>query len=756
MSNKLFISLLFNTNLYAQIVTDGTLGPQTNLTGPNFEIPEKLGFRNGGNLFHSFSQFNIGPRETATFSAETSGITSVISRVTGGQTGIYGTLESTIPNADFYLINPAGIIFGPDASLNVQGSFHASTANVLHLEDGGRFDASNADPGNNSLTVAKPVAFGFLDNPGKIKIDGSYLRVCEGKDMSFIGGDVSIKDSALVAYSGKIKLAAVASKGTVKMHDLSMDSSRKGTIELQHYYDMEEIYELERPVVYASVNVNGNGGQIFIHAGHLTLDRAARLYADAYGDTPSLIDIDVEEGDMVVSNSSEISIWKWSGEAVQDLISIKAKNLRLSGVDESEGGELSWWLTEGLKDSLVEEENYGLSDEEVGDLLSSTDDILRKGPISWERVVDELGKDKIANQYRRPFIGLFSKIINSNRSNLKLTKAAGIQISASTLTIDTGIIESFTIGSGDAGDITIDAEHVALRNFGYLNAAVGDKGSGQGGNITVNATESISLSGSSTISVSTAPDTSGNAGEIFLKTPSLKLDDHAEVNSFSDGTGKGGPVNIEATDILLTGKSAIQTKAERAIGGDINLTVHDYIASFNSTITAESRGPGSQDNGGNLTISNLKILALEKSALFTRANGGYGGNITVPENTISLGKIDKESIIERRTFAGQELNLDTLKVERDEVVKDLIERRGYSVIDSTSLVNGKDGILRLPPLRWEFVGLLPLPPEPPEPPPLRGRCSFSKDSRFTITARDILPRCPEDLRTQTIRLGNYY
>ncbi len=122
----LLLIITISTN--AEVITDGTLGQQINLPGPDFQITPDLGQQYGGNLFHSFQDFNLNSLESATFSGSNS-IHNIISRVTGGNlSNIDGLIRSTIPNADFYFINPYGIMFGPNAKLDVQGSFHSSTA----------------------------------------------------------------------------------------------------------------------------------------------------------------------------------------------------------------------------------------------------------------------------------------------------------------------------------------------------------------------------------------------------------------------------------------------------------------------------------------------------------------------------------------------------------------------------------------------------------------------------------------------------
>ena len=145
----------------AQVITDGSVGPAQSLAGPNFAITSDLGRIAGNNLFHSFQRFNLSTGQSATFSGPAS-IANIFSRVTGGASTIDGTIRSTIAGADLFLVNPAGIVFGPNARLDVSGSFHAATATSIDFEDGGRFLASTA--GTSQFSTAAPSAFGFISN----------------------------------------------------------------------------------------------------------------------------------------------------------------------------------------------------------------------------------------------------------------------------------------------------------------------------------------------------------------------------------------------------------------------------------------------------------------------------------------------------------------------------------------------------------------------------------------------------------------
>src|SRR5918998_998399 len=151
-----------------KIVMAGLVLPFSALTKAEVTLDDSLGL------------FNINTNESATFTGPAA-IDNIISRVTGGsQSFIDGPLRSEIQSANLWFINPAGVLFGQHASLDIQGSFHVSTADYLKLGDGGRFEATN--PENSVLTVAPPEAFGFLGErqPAGIVVQGSLLQVPAG------------------------------------------------------------------------------------------------------------------------------------------------------------------------------------------------------------------------------------------------------------------------------------------------------------------------------------------------------------------------------------------------------------------------------------------------------------------------------------------------------------------------------------------------------------------------------------------------
>ncbi len=266
-----FLMVTYTINSMAEIVTDGSLGMQTNLTGPAFEIPAELGQQIDQRLFHSFSQFNLAEGESANFSGPNS-IQAIFARVTGGEaSSINGLLSSSIPTADLYLLNPAGIVFHENARLDVQGSFYASTADVVQFADGTEFraDVTQAAP---LLSTAPVEQFGFLrDTPAAIEVKDSYLAVPNGKTLALIGGDISLigafehdadgqvilndslpqpiitelfspeSNTRLVASEGHVFLLSQGQAGSVNlavdnMEALAAQAQQGGTIYLNRFY----------------------------------------------------------------------------------------------------------------------------------------------------------------------------------------------------------------------------------------------------------------------------------------------------------------------------------------------------------------------------------------------------------------------------------------------------------------------------------------------------------------------------------------
>jgi len=532
----LIILILFNPKLYADIITDGTIGQRSHLIGPNFVINEQLGVQVGSNLFHSFQTFNIFTGETATFSAASS-VNNILARVTGNESSwIDGRITS---DANLYLLNPNGIVFGENARLSINGSFHASTADYLRLGNTGKFSASQ--PQESLLTVASPEAFGFLTAPSSITIEGSAMRVPQKQTISIIGGDLFIKDSILFAESGRINLASVASSGEIipTSSDLILDSFEKfGQIQLS---ESRPIPNEERFIANIDVSdifsQEAGAGQIFIRAGKFISDKAW-IFADTYGNEDGLgINIFIDDY-IILLNGARITTDN-EGTGQGGNIKIQANNLTLSGINSN--------------------------------------------------ICDQSCQIKLIEN-QEAYINSLSTIASNT---VGLGNGGKITINASSVEMQSGIMQTATKNSGTAGNIDLKVDTLNVNNSFISSDTIKN---GKAGNITINANEKISLF---------------NRGFI---------------SALSDDNGDAGSINITTKTASFSNKSGITTQSFNAAGGNITFTVTDRLyLSDNSRITAEAHG-----NGGNITIDGKpEFVILNNSQLRANAYEGDGGNIKV-------------------------------------------------------------------------------------------------------------------------------
>ena len=163
------------------------------------------GVRAGDNLFHSFARFNLSPGDIARWTAsDAPTIRNVINRVTGGeQSFIAGTIDaSAMPGADFYFINPAGIVFGDGAAIDVGGTAHFSTAQTLGFADGSVLVSGTAS--GSTFSMAEPARFGFLGNNQPISVSGPPEALTVGQTagrLSLTASDISLFSTEMAVDS---------------------------------------------------------------------------------------------------------------------------------------------------------------------------------------------------------------------------------------------------------------------------------------------------------------------------------------------------------------------------------------------------------------------------------------------------------------------------------------------------------------------------------------------------------------------------
>ena len=623
MKLKLLLTIpLFTISLSinAEVTLDGTLGGSGTLPGPDYLIGADLGQQHGGNLFHSFQDFNLQSFESATFSGPDS-VNNVISRITGGNPSqIDGLIRSTIFNADMYLVNPYGIMFGPNAQLDVQGSFHASTADYLRLGDGGRFDARN--PGDSLLTVASVEAFGFLtSSPAALSLMGSSLSVPTSKMFSLIGGNINLNQVKVLAPAGQINLASVAQSGEVILTTEEMIAPLQGgEINLMNESKIEVSGEgngnifirsgqliADNSIIATKTTSDHSGGQVDIQADRITLTQGSRINADTEKGAGSNVFLKANEvtirGTNDVGNKSAISLRTMEGNGGN--LRIEARQFTID-----EGAEI-----------LADSQEAGTA----ANLTLIADTIKISGFLSEQTQTENVGHMYIKSK------------------------------------ISIG-------GSGKGGNLLIEANQILLENGGAIVAAV--KGEGDGGTIELRAKD-IQFRGNdranheSMIDINNLHTSTGAGVHIQVETENLWLDDGAAILGFNQGQGKGSNITINAKNkVTLRGvnkngnSSAIDTssiinlpsmfKVETPLtagpAGTINIEADKLVIQNGARISSSSIAPADfgSGQGGEIII---KANQIEMSGVnpYGENEDGFGSGIytrTIGEKAGNAGKIN--------------------------------------------------------------------------------------------------------------------
>ncbi|MEM1367599.1 MAG: filamentous hemagglutinin N-terminal domain-containing protein, partial [Cyanobacteria bacterium P01_H01_bin.15] len=212
----------------SQIRPDQTISTPTEVRRAGQQLEIIRGTEAGKNLFHSFLEFSVGINDSVEFINNNPSIQNVINRVTGSSPShILGQLKAggTAPNFDLFLLNPNGIIFGPNSSLDINGSFLATTADSIQFGTTGEFSAIN--PSDPSLLTVLPSALFFnRSRTQPISISGSNeildprpgLAVVRGENLLFLGGDINIDAATLEAPNGRIDLGGLSSAGAIALN----------------------------------------------------------------------------------------------------------------------------------------------------------------------------------------------------------------------------------------------------------------------------------------------------------------------------------------------------------------------------------------------------------------------------------------------------------------------------------------------------------------------------------------------------------
>lgn len=577
----------------AEIVTDGSVGPALELEGPAFRVEAGLGKQAGANLFHSFTRFNLAQGESAVFSGPDT-VQNVINRVTGGGiSDIDGRIVSEFPLADFYLLNPAGVLFGPHAELDVNGSFHASTAAYLRFADD---SVLTTDTQTSTFSSAPPAAFGFTGEAGAVAVRGSRLTLPESETLSLSGAAVDLSDGAKINLaSGSVHLNGAAGAGELPLAVASPEfSGPAGPVMLDN----------------ALVQTSGEGGgRVLIRAGQFMMNHEAVIQSNTTG-TGDGGGVRVAADSLAIRGGAQIvGSLKGSGQADGIRLQVSG-SAELSG--EGRGGAVSALVSRALTAA-------GESGGTPGGIhLQAAELNLRDGAA------------------------IESSVTGSGDGGDIVLETAILHLSGNDSSGTGSFITTNTGGTGNGGRLIIRADEVILDDGALLVA--GTVGDGHGSPVELEVVGNLTLQGADaggnpSTFFSTTESRAASAGDaskqdIRIRAANLDLLDGGRIVADTSGPGQGGDILVEVGGFRMDGGAAISTNTfERGAAGTV--TIHAdtmHLSGVNrkevgSAISSSTTGAGP---GGLITVATGELHLLDGAQIGTNTfDAGQGGSTEV-------------------------------------------------------------------------------------------------------------------------------
>lgn len=675
--------------MQAQIVRDTTLPVKSVVELRNGNILNvRGGTKAGSNLFHSFSKFNVTEGQQVFFVDP--GVRNILSRVTGNdQSKIFGKLGVIDGNANLFLINPKGVIFGPKASLDLTGSFAATTANALQFGNQGFFSASI--PNNPQLLTVNPSAFLFKQIATQPIINRSNqfnegLKVNDGQSLLLVGGDVKLDGGVLTAPGGRVELGGVVGKGTVGLNVAS------NNLHLS-FPKRVALADVSLTNQASTVVTARDGGSIAINARNLDILQGSSISG---GILFGLGSASSQAGDITLSTTGAITITNSQirnltfddGSAGNVIInasgnaSLTKSSILSETSGAGDGGDISintrsLSLTEGA--GLLA--NSSASGKAGQVLIDASNDVLIEGgsfiSTAAQSAVDPTGKAGDISIKAR------SLSLSKAASLFTLTQGEGdagdISIKARSFSLArNAVLFTSTKGEGDAGDVMVKADIFRAANGSQIRTTT--LGSGDAGDITIEEAEEVTLSGARTgLFANTTAGSTGDGGDITIKAnKQLTVRDGARIKVNSLGTGTAGTISIDP-DLISFNRGVLTAETESGTGGNIFLQGGSLQLRNNSLISTEARNDG---DGGNINIDVDTFIALGNSDITANASGvGSGGNVRI--TTLGLFR-SPDSDITAKSERGIDgvVEFNTPDVDPDEAVANLPEQ----VVDVGGLV----------------------------------------------------------------------
>ena len=700
----------------AQITPDTTLLNNSAVTRTGEQITIDEGTVNGSSLFHSFSKFNLRTGETAFFNNGMT-IDNIITRVTGGELSTIDGLIKANDTANLFLLNPSGIQFGPNAALNIGGSFVGSTADSLLFEDGSLFSAAKPEVAP-LLTVSVPIGLQFGASPGAI-VNRSQatqvndygtehvlgLQVQPARTLALVGGDVRLEGGQLSSAAGTINLSQVGASlvgsdglelnpqtagGRIEVGAVGANSqvqiaqSPDNPQILNFSYEGVEHFQDIQLSDLAVVDASGDGGgAIQLQGKNVTISEGSLIRSNTLGENPGeTLAIHATESLQVLGNTllDDSIDPRLAGAGI---FIPRRTSISTNTYSNGSAGEITIEADKVIVDRGAQIAAYIFHEGRGGDISIRATDSLE---IIGQTIPLDFAPE-IFFPFGFDFPGFGEAAFRSFISSSSVSTSSFI--------------------SGNPGNIVIDTGRLTIRDGAVV--LTNPIFRGDGGTITVNATESVEVSGTSKFNIPpnnfgisrsllwTATTDSGDAHSLTINTQKLIIRDGGTIQATAFATVEPGDVFINASEsveisgagfsptdgnlpsnlsassfgtsnagslIINTDQLTVADGAEVAVnsteigdGGDLSINANSLFLD-RGLITATST---SGEGGRIALIADDQILLRRNSNISTTAglegSGGDGGNITI-NSPFLIAPPFEDSDITANAFDGNGGNIE--------------------------------------------------------------------------------------------------
>ncbi|MFS2109071.1 filamentous hemagglutinin N-terminal domain-containing protein [Sphingomonas sp. Sphisp140] len=644
----------------------GAANPNIFINGGRYSGPAD---NPNANLFHSFTRFDLAPGDVAVwFSSDPSrvNVRNIINRVTGGDpSDLHGRFDSsTFPNADFYFINPAGVVFGGSFSVNVPQSFYVSTAGTLRFRDGTQLRA--AESNGSTFSSAPPESFGFIGGQsGDIRFEkndvnpgsSGSLKVGSGKTALFAAPNLTLTDTSIRTVDTRLRLAAVgAASYALSLDALGRLPQLSGTLTLRNASisgtgNLNDLRGANSGIGISAGNIdligatsgstetaiyaggdfpNGVGVDMDIQADTLRMSGLSRIYMQTgVTDTPYVALLDIRtllemRGNPGASPSAQIggsslgantgtSIVRIRGAGATLSMTDAVLDVRLNGVTRSSGSiDVDVGTIVGERAQFLTSSNFPL--------IGAPGGVLNVRAHSIALVDSTIGA-ATASSSDAGLVRLTADILDLTRTNVDASSIGGgtggtIEINAGQARLVESTLIARSVAFGNAGTIRVNAAKLVTERGSFVTDTFTN---GQGGTLSITADE---LQMNAPL-IRSATTSQGNAGNIEIRGGAVALSG-AQIESGTSGGGRGGTVTLAATRSLsLRNGSLTSATTSIADAGDIYFSAPTIdIDAF--AVTSATSGLG---RGGNISLSADRATLRQSRWSAGTSNRGAAGSI---------------------------------------------------------------------------------------------------------------------------------